>query len=73
MVICRTNSGQSKIDHFKFRIELVQDPLIEHQSESVRKFQGHHSTDKNVRRLLKDIFQKEYHRQKKRPGQQEGV
>ena len=36
------------IDHFKFRVELVQALLIEHQSESVRKFQGHHSTDKNV-------------------------
>jgi hypothetical protein len=30
----------------------------------VRKFQGHHSADKNVPHLLKDIFQKEY-RQKK--------
>jgi len=70
MVICRTNSGQTKIDHFKFRVELVQALLIEHQSESVRKFQGHHSTEKND--LLKDIFQKEY-RQKKRPGQQTGV
>ena len=50
MVICRENSGQAKIiDHFKFGVELVQALLIEHQSESVRKFQGHHSTDKNVR------------------------
>ena len=48
MVICRPNSGQAKMDHFKFRVELVQALLIEHQSESVRKFQGHHSTDKNV-------------------------
>ena len=48
MVICRTNSGQAKIEHFKFRVELVQALLIEHQSESVKKFQGHHSTDKNV-------------------------
>jgi len=51
MVICRANSGQAKMDHFKFRVELVQALLTEHQSESVRKFQGHHSTDKNVRRL----------------------
>ena len=65
MVICRTNSGQTKIDHFKFRVELVQALLTEHGSESVRKFQGHHSTDKNVPRLL-DIFQKEYHQQKKK-------
>jgi len=48
MVICHANSGKTKIDHFKFRVELVQALLIEHGSESVRKFQGHHSTDKNV-------------------------
>ena len=48
MVICRANSGQAKIDHFKFRVELIQALLIERQSENVRKFQGHHSTDKNV-------------------------
>ena len=29
MVICRTNSGQTKIDHFKFRVELVQAPKME--------------------------------------------
>ena len=56
MVICRANSGQTKIDHFKFRVELVQALLTEHGSESVRKFQGHHSTDKNVPRLLKRHF-----------------
>ena len=48
MVIRCANSGQAKIDHFKFSAELVQALLIEHQSESVMKFQGHHSTDKNV-------------------------
>jgi len=51
MVICCANSGQIKTDHFKFRVELVRALLIEHQSESVTKFQGHHSTDKNVPRL----------------------
>ena len=56
MVICRENSGQAKTDHFKFRVELVQALLIEHQSESVRKFQGHHSTDKNVPRLVERHF-----------------
>ena len=56
MVICRANSGQTKIDHFKFRVELVQAQLIEHGSESVRKFQGRHSTDKNVPRLLERHF-----------------
>jgi len=48
MVICHANSGQTEIDHFKFTVELVQALLIEHGSESVRKFQDHHSTDKNV-------------------------
>jgi len=32
----------------KFTEELVQALLIVHGSESVRKFQGHHYTDKNV-------------------------
>ena len=56
MVICLADSGQTKIDHFKFRVELVQALLIEHGTESVRKFQGHHSTDKNVLRLLERHF-----------------
>ena len=29
MVIRRANSGQTRIDHFKFRVELVQALLIE--------------------------------------------
>jgi len=73
MIICCANSGQTKIDHFRFTVELVQALLTEHGSESVGKFQGHHSTDKKCRDFLKDIFQKEYHRQKKRPGQQRGM
>ena len=56
MVICHANLGQTKIDHSKFKVELVQALLIEHGSESVRKFQGHHSTDKNVPRLLERHF-----------------
>ena len=56
MVICQANSGQTKIDHFKFRVELVQEQLIEHGSESVRKFQGHHSTEKNVLRHIERHF-----------------
>jgi len=56
MAICHANSGQTKIDHFKFRVELVQALLIEHASGSVRKFQGHHSTDKNVPRLFESHF-----------------
>jgi hypothetical protein len=56
MVICRANSEQTKIDHFKFRVELVQAQLIENQRESVRKFEGDHSTDKNVPRLVERHF-----------------
>ena len=56
MVICRANSGQTKVDHFKFRVELVQALLNEHGRESATKFQGHHSTDKNVPRLLERRF-----------------
>ena len=56
MVICQANSGQNKIDLFKFRVELVHALLTEHQSESVRKFQGHQSTDKNVPRLVERHF-----------------
>jgi len=56
MVISRANSEQTKTDHFKFRVELVQALLIEHASESVRKFQGHHSTDKNVPQLVERHF-----------------
>jgi len=54
--MCHANSGQTKIDHFKFRVELVQALLIEHTSESDRKFQGHHSTDKNVPQLVERHF-----------------
>ena len=70
MVICRANSGQTKIDHFKFRVELVQALLIEHGSESVRKFQDHHSTDRNVPPRL---VERHFPDRKKRPGQQRGV
>ena len=73
MVICRTNSGQTKIDHFKFTVELVQALLIEHGRESVSKFQGHHSTDKNVPRLLDRHFPERIPPTEKRPDQQKGV
>ena len=56
IVTCRANSGQTKIDHFKSTVEMVQALLIEHGSESFRKFQGHHSTDKNVPRLFERHF-----------------
>jgi hypothetical protein len=46
------------MDHFKFRVDLVQALLIEHSSEIERKVQGRHSTDKNVPRLLEIHFLK---------------
>ena len=46
MVICQC----------KFRVELVEALLTAHGSGSVRKFQGHHSTDKNMPRLLERHF-----------------
>jgi hypothetical protein len=39
MVICHANSGQNKIDHLKFRVELVKALLKEYGSEIVRDFQ----------------------------------
>ena len=58
LILCRANSGQSKIDHSKFRVNLVQALLIEHGREIERKVEGHHSTDKNVPRLLERHFPK---------------
>jgi len=56
MVICRANSGQTKIEQVKFRVELLQALLIENGSESVKKYQGRRSTDKNMHRLLERYF-----------------
>jgi len=61
MVICHANSGQTKIDHFKFTVELVQALLIEHASGSVRNFKAIIPQTKMCHDLLKGIFQKEYH------------
>ena len=60
-------------NHFKFRVDLVQALLIEHGSESVRKFQGHHSTDKNVPRLIERHFPERIPPTEKKAGQQRGV
>ena len=61
MVICCANSGQTKIDHSKFRVELVQGLPFEHQSVSGN-IKAIILQTKMCRTLLKDIFQKEYHR-----------
>jgi len=65
MVICCANSGQTKIDHFKFRVELVQALLIEHGRVSGN-FKAIIPQTKMCHDFLKDIFQKEYHQQKKK-------
>jgi len=72
-VICRANSGQTKIDLFKFRVELVQALLTEHGSGSFRKIQAPHSTDKNVPRLLESYFSERIQPTEKWPDQQRGV
>jgi hypothetical protein len=56
LIICRANSGQSKIDHCKFRVNLVQALLIEHGREIEKKVEGRHSTEKNVPSLLERHF-----------------
>ena len=73
MVICRANTGQTKTDHFKFRVELVQALLIEHEVKVSGNFKVIIPQTKMCCDFLKDIFQKEYHQLKKRPGQQRGV
>ena len=57
----------------KFKVELVHALLIEHASGSVRKFRGHHSTDKNVPRLVERQFPERIPPTEKRPGQERGV
>jgi hypothetical protein len=61
IVICRANSGQSKIDHLKFRVEMVQAQLIDMQAEVPGNFKAIIVQTKMCRDLLKGIFQKEYH------------
>jgi hypothetical protein len=56
MVIRKANLGQTKIDHFKFKVELVHALLIEHAIGSVRKFQGHYCGDKKLPRLVERHF-----------------
>jgi hypothetical protein len=69
MVICHTNSGQTKTGHFKFRVELVQALLKEHGSKIAGDIQGHHSTDINVPRLVERHFPERITPTEKRSGQ----
>jgi len=73
MVICRANSGQTKIDHFKFRVDWYRHCLLNMEVKVSGNFKAIIPRTKMCRNFLKDIFQKEYHRQNKRPGQQGGV
>jgi len=61
MVICRANSGQTKIDHFKFRVELVRHSLLNMQVEVSGNSKAIIAQTKMCRDLLKDNFQKEYY------------
>jgi hypothetical protein len=48
MIIYNANTGQPKIYHFKFRVDLILAVLTEHGGGGDREVQGCHSIDKNV-------------------------
>jgi len=73
MVICRTNSGQNKIDHFKFRVDWQRHCSLNMDFKVPGNFKAIIPWTKLCRVYLKDIFQKEHNRQEKRTGQQGGV
>jgi hypothetical protein len=56
MIIFRINSPETKTDHLKFRVDLVQALLFEHGSDVERKVPGRHSTDKTVPHLIERHF-----------------
>ncbi|PSN42879.1 hypothetical protein C0J52_17995 [Blattella germanica] len=56
MIICRENSPHHKIDHFNFRVDLVEALLVEHEGGIERKVPGFHSTDNRVPRLIERHF-----------------
>jgi hypothetical protein len=56
MIIFRKNSPQTKTDHLKFRLDLVQTLLFEHVSGVERKVPGCHCTDKTVPCLTERDF-----------------
>ncbi|XP_068082003.1 piggyBac transposable element-derived protein 4-like [Anabrus simplex] len=65
MIICRRNSPETRIDHLKFRMDVVtilscynvvQALLVEHSGTFERKVPGRHSSDKNVPRLTERHF-----------------
>jgi hypothetical protein len=48
MIICKANSPGIKIDHLKYRVDLVQALFVDHGGRVERKVPGRHSTDKTV-------------------------
>jgi len=72
MIICHANSGQSVIDNFKFRVDLVQGLLMEHGVKLKGKCKAVIPLLRMCR-ILKDILPKDIHQKRKRPGQPRGV
>jgi hypothetical protein len=56
VIIFRKNLPQTKTDHLKFRVDLVQALLVEHGRGVERKVSGRHSSNKTVPRLIKRHF-----------------
>jgi hypothetical protein len=56
MVICKPNTQRKGIDHFKFRVDMVQALLVQHGAGVERKVPRRHSMDNTVPRLLERHF-----------------
>ena len=73
MVICCEKSGQPKQTILNSEQIWYRHCLLNMEVKVSGNFKAIIPRTKMCRDFLKDIFQKEYHRQKKRPGQQGGV
>jgi hypothetical protein len=73
MVICRANSQWKRIDHLKFRTDMVQAPLVQHGGGVQRKVRGRHSMDNTVPRLLERHFHRGFLQLRGSQYQQRGV
>jgi hypothetical protein len=56
MIICKANSLGIKTDRLKYRADLVQALLVDHDGGVERKLPGRHSTDKTAPRLIERHF-----------------
>jgi hypothetical protein len=56
MIIFMKNSSQTKSDHSKFGVDLVQALLVRHGKGVERKVSGRHSTDETVPHLIERHF-----------------